>query len=167
MEVQTVMPPRKSSKNLLKSFAPAKPLKPKTIAQLGRVSTSDYTGPTGPGDPDIVETLERAMAECRPVTLVYREDAGEDPRVVCAAAMGMKRGSRMVLVYQARGESETGLERTRERFLYVAGIRQAEVTDGEWTPMPGDILKANCFKGVRPDVLSQSPGAPERPGDSE
>jgi hypothetical protein len=159
------MPARKRPKNLLKSFAPPKPPKPKTIAQLARAGTSAYAGPTGPGDPDIVETLERAMAACQPISLVYRDDTGDDPRVVCAAAMGMKRGSRMVLVYQTRGESETGLEHTQERCLYVTGIRQADVTDDEWTPMPGNILKANCFKGVRPDVVSECPGDAERPSE--
>jgi hypothetical protein len=152
------MPTRKRSSGL------SKPFKMRTFKppQLGQIGSRDYTGPTGAGDPIIVAVLEQAMEDCRPVALVYRDDADDTPRIVSPAAMATKRGSRMLLGLEAPTEDEPESERLHYRCLYVAGIRRAELADGTWLPLPDDIHDANCLRQGRLEKFSQCPGDPPR-----
>lgn len=114
---------------------------------IGSSGSSDYKGPTGRGDAEIVDRVRQAMDACRPVRLVYWGEDGDRQLVVSPAAMTTVDGSTRVFGMGAPGDDDPESDRPRYRCLYAAGMRQAETVEGDWIPVPGDPATANCLKG--------------------
>jgi hypothetical protein len=124
--------------------------------------TPTRQSPVGLGDPAIVALLERAIAGCSQIEAVYEDDAGDEPRVFCPAAMGVLHGDRNLLVLQISGESSSGYEKGLERCLKVAKLRHVRLREGPWFAIEGDIRQANCFKYGTIETFSQCTGDPPR-----
>jgi hypothetical protein len=114
---------------------------------IGSLGSSDYKGPTGRGDDEIVDRVRQAMEACRPVSLVYWSEDGDRHMVVSPAAMTTVDGSTRVFGMAAPRVDGPEPNRPRYRCLYAAGLREAEIVEGDWTPVPGDPATANCLKG--------------------
>lgn len=127
-----------------------------------RTATGSGETPAGPGDPETVALLARAIATCSQIEAVYEEDSGDEPRVFCPAAMGTLHGDRNLLVLQISGESSSGYEKGLERCLKVARLHHVRLREGPWFPVEGDIREATCFKYGTIEAYSRCPRDPGR-----